>query len=47
MNELYRFKVKVDVIPSGLEKYMAFTLNKNLFFIDSMKFMNYSLGKLV
>ena len=28
-------------------KYMAFTTNKNLFFIDSMQFMNYSLDALV
>ena len=26
---------------------MAFTINKNLVFIDSKKFMNYSLEKLV
>ena len=45
MNELNRFKVKVDVIPSGLEKYMTFIINKNLIFIDSMQFMNSSLEK--
>ena len=28
-------------------QYMAFTTNKNLFFIDSMQFMNYSLDALV
>ena len=39
--------VKIDVIPNGLEKYMAFFLNKNLVFIDSMEFMNSSLDKLV
>ena len=27
--------LKISVIPNGLEKYMAFTLNKNLVFIDS------------
>ena len=37
----------VDVIPNGLEKYMAFTINRNLAFIDSMQFMNYSLDSLV
>ena len=46
-NELNKFDVKIDVIPSGLEKYMAFFLNKNLVFIDSMQFMNSSLEKLV
>ena len=45
--ELYKFDVKISVIPSGLEKYMAFFLNKNLIFIDSMQFMNFSLDKLV
>ena len=34
-------------MPNGLEKYMAFTINKNLVFIDSMQFMNCSLDKLV
>ena len=41
------FDVKIDVIPSRLEKYMGFILNKNLVFIDSMQFMNSSLEKLV
>ena len=45
--ELNKFDVKTDVIPNGLEKYMAFFLNKNLVFIDSMQFMNSSLEKLV
>ena len=42
--ELNKFDVKIDVIP---EKYMKFSQNKNLLFIDSMQFMNYSLEKLV
>ena len=45
--ELEKFDVKIDVIPNGLEQYMAFILNKNLVFIDSMQFMNFSLEKLV
>ena len=44
--ELNKFDVEIDVIPNGLEKYMAFFLNKNLVFIDSMQFMNSSLDKL-
>ena len=43
--ELDKFDVKISIIPNGLEKYMAFFLDKN--FIDSMKFMNSSLDKLV
>ena len=42
MNEIGKFHVKVDVIPKGLEKYMAFTISENLVFID----MNSSLEKL-
>ena len=46
--ELSRFNnLKISVIPKRLEKYMDFTVNKNLVFIDSMKFMNSSLDKLV
>ena len=46
--ELSRFNnLKINVIPNGLEKHMAFTVNKNLVFIDSMQFMNSSLDKLV
>ena len=46
-NELDKFDVKIKGIPNGLEKYMAFFLNKNLVFVDSMQFMNSSLDKLV
>ena len=28
--------MKISVIPNGLEKYIAFILNKNLVFTDSM-----------
>ena len=47
MQEIDKFDVKVSVIPNGLEKYMAFTINKNFVFIDSMQFMNSSLDVLV
>ena len=36
-------KISKFVIPNGLEKYMAFTINANLIFIDSIQFMNFSL----
>ena len=42
---LHKFNLKINVIPNGLEKYMAFFLNKNLVFIDSMQFMDSSLDK--
>ena len=41
------FDVNVDVIPVGLEKYMAFIVNRNLIFIDSIQFMNSSFDSLV
>ena len=44
---LHKFNLKINVIPNGLEKYMAFFLNKNLVFIGSMQFMNFGLDKLV
>ena len=47
MNKIGKFNVKVDVIPNGLEKYMVFTINKNLVFIDRKQFMTSSLEKLV
>ena len=47
MPEICKFHVKVDVIPNRLEKYMAFIINKNLVFTDSMQFMNSSFNALV
>ena len=47
IKELSNFDVIVDVIPNGLEKYMSFIVNRNLVFIDSMQFMNFSLDSLV
>ena len=34
-------------MPNGLQKYMSFTLNNNIVFIDSMLFLNSSLDKIV
>ena len=42
-----KFDVKVSVIPNGLEKYMTFTNNRNLVFVDRMQFMNSSLDSLI
>ena len=47
IKDISKFDVKVNVMPNGLEKYMAFTINKKLVFIDSMQFMNSSLDSLV
>ena len=46
--ELNKFNnLKMSVIPNGLVKYLAFILDKNIVFIDSMQFMNWSLDNLV
>ena len=45
--ELSKFNCKVSVIPNVLEKYMSFTLNGNIVFVDSMLFLNSLLDKLV
>ena len=47
IKEISKFVVKVSAIPNGLEKYMAFTINTNLVFIDSIQFMNSSLDSMV
>ena len=46
MQEIGKFDVKINVIPNGLEKYLAFTINRNLVFIDSMQFMDSSIDEL-
>ena len=36
MQKIDKFDVKVNVIPNGLKKYMAFTINNSLVFIGNM-----------
>ena len=45
--ELSKFNVKISVLPNGLENYMAFTINRDIVFIDDMQFMKSSLDSLV
>ena len=47
IREMDKFDVKVNVALNGLEKYVAFTINKNLVFIDCIRFLNPSLDALV
>ena len=47
MQELEKFHLKISVIPSGLEKYMSFTINNKLGFIYSFQFLSSSLDSLV
>ena len=47
MQEIGKSDVKVNVMPNGLENYVAFRINNNLHFIDTMQFMNFGLDALV
>ena len=47
MQELGKFNLKLNVIPNELEKYMSFSINKKLSFIDSFQFLSSSLDNLV
>ena len=47
IREIVKFDVKVNIIPSGLGRYMAFTINRNFVFIGNMQFMNSILDALV
>ena len=42
MQELAKFNLKRNVIPNGFEKYMSFSINNNLSFIDSFQFVSSS-----
>ena len=43
MQELDKFNLKINVVPNGLEKYMGFSINSKLSFIDSFQFLSSSL----
>ena len=47
MQELGKFNLKISVVLNGLEKYMSFTINNKLSFIDIFKFISSSLDSLV
>ena len=47
MQELGKFNHKINVISNGLEKYMNFTINNKLIFIDSFEFLRFLLDSLV
>ena len=46
MKELDKFYLKINVIINGLEKYMSFTINNKLSFINSFPFLSSSLESL-
>ena len=47
MEELSKFKFKVNFIPNGLEKYVSFSINNKLSFTNSFQFRGSSLDSLV
>ena len=47
LQELGKFDFKINVIPNRLEKYMSFSLDNKLVFIDSFQFLSSSLDSLV
>ena len=47
MQELGKFNLKMNVIPNGLEKYMSFSIDNKLNFIDSFQFLSSSLDSVV
>ena len=47
MQELGKFNLKINVIPSRLEKHMSFSINIKLSFIDSFQFLGSSLDSFV
>ena len=47
MQELDKFNLQISVTPNGLEKYLSYTINNKLSFIDSFQFLISSLDSLV
>ena len=47
MQEPGKLNLKISVIPNGLEKYMSFTINNKLIFVDCFQVLNSSLDSLV
>ena len=47
MQELGKFNLKINVIPNRLEKYMSFSINNKLSFIDRFQFLSSSFDSLV
>ena len=47
MHELGKFDLEINFTRNGLEKYMSFSMNNKLGFIDSFQFLSSSLDSLV
>ena len=47
IQELGKFKLKINIIPNGLEPYVSFTVNNKLCLIGKFQFLSSSLDSLV
>ena len=47
MQELGKFNVRVNIIPNVLERYISFTINNKLIFINGFQVLSSSLDSLV
>ena len=47
MQEVGKFNLEISVIPNGLEKYMSFTIDNKLRFVNGFQFLNSSFDSLV
>ena len=47
MQELGKFNLKTSVTLNGLERYMSFTINNKLIFIERFHYLSSSLDSLV
>ena len=47
LQDLGKLNLKINLISNGLEKYMSFTINNKLSFIDSFQFLSSSVDSIV
>ena len=47
MQELGKFKLKINVIPNGLEEYISFSINNKLSLNHTFQFLGFSKDSLV
>ena len=47
IQELDKFNLKINIIPNGMEKYMSFSVNNKLIFVDSFQSLSSSSDSLV
>ena len=47
MQGLGKFNLKINMMSNGLDKYMSFSINNKLSFIDTLQLLSFSLDSLV